>query len=402
MVPTSVKKYVYNEGSFLLSDLKTKKSIKVNDDIISQNGDIKFINDFVNNGIAVEKEPIFKYIYLNGSHAPYNITRNLEVVAKRNDTEAYKEQIRGMMTLIDNFIKKLKSINAFDNSMIVILADHGAGIDDFSGSNCTETNHIYSNFTSNEMRKFAFPLLLIKPFNNNAKLEIDTTQASLEDVSKTILDSLGIMSDGYTGINLLSDNSNLDRERNFYYYEWINDRWNTYYLPEMRQYKVHGNGCDPESWKDTFISYSDEGVKYDAPNTYEIGNVINFGLDGNAESYQMGGWNFPGKDKNWTDSKISSLRLELFELPNRELKLKVKFMPLFPQKVLLYVDSEYIGEWYASDLKEYEMLIPKEIIKKKDFSINFVMPEATKSPKDLGISEDMKKLGIVVYSLELN
>jgi len=65
---------------------------------------------------------VYSFYHLEGTHVPFKTNRDLSY----SDSEVtIHEEAMAMMTLLDEFIGKLKELNIYDNSSIVILADHG-------------------------------------------------------------------------------------------------------------------------------------------------------------------------------------------------------------------------------------------------------------------------------------
>ena len=65
----------------------------------------------------------FKFIHIEGAHEPFNYDENLNIIPKEQGT--YDKKIKSTIKVIDAFIQKLRNSNTYENSVIIILADHG-------------------------------------------------------------------------------------------------------------------------------------------------------------------------------------------------------------------------------------------------------------------------------------
>lgn len=119
-LPSFLKKYSKIDemhfGVQYLSDAKSNLDEKYFDGTNEE-----MINIIRNNNIEKVEDKIFKYIHLEGSHAPYTFDKNYKT--KKNAT--YEDEIDGCLTLVKEYLNKLKENGVYDNSAIIIMADHG-------------------------------------------------------------------------------------------------------------------------------------------------------------------------------------------------------------------------------------------------------------------------------------
>ena len=74
--------------------------------------------------IASRSEKTFKFIHLEGAHPFYRLDKNLNDIRKTGNPDYYTS-LEGAMTAADTYLKKLKEAGVYDNSVILIMADHG-------------------------------------------------------------------------------------------------------------------------------------------------------------------------------------------------------------------------------------------------------------------------------------
>ena len=66
----------------------------------------------------------FQFVHCEGSHIPYDMDKNLNSTGEKG---TYEQKIAASLTLIKTYLQRLKGNGFYDNSAIVIMADHGVG-----------------------------------------------------------------------------------------------------------------------------------------------------------------------------------------------------------------------------------------------------------------------------------
>lgn len=82
---------------------------------------LEFYNNTLNNEISIVNRKQFKFIHLNGAHPPYNLDKNM----KRIENGDVYQSIEASITMVDAYLKKLKEAEIYDDTIIIVLADHG-------------------------------------------------------------------------------------------------------------------------------------------------------------------------------------------------------------------------------------------------------------------------------------
>ena len=65
----------------------------------------------------------FRFIHLNGAHAPFIYDKDANVIGVEQGS--YRQSMEASVTLADNYIQALKESGAYDNTALIIMADHG-------------------------------------------------------------------------------------------------------------------------------------------------------------------------------------------------------------------------------------------------------------------------------------
>ena len=140
-------------------------------------------NEF-SNGSGIEKTSgaQFRFIHAEGAHVPFDMDENMN----RIKGGTYIQKTTATAKLIASFIENLKANGVYDNSVIIIMADHG-----YQPKNAPE-NYILSRFN---------PILLIKGVNEKHDLIYSEKPVSYLDLPQAYEELL----DGKQSTDLFSD-----------------------------------------------------------------------------------------------------------------------------------------------------------------------------------------------------
>lgn len=84
--------------------------------------DALFYKNLVEDGLTLQEENAFRLYHLFGTHQAYT----LNAQAQRNlDGTSLEEQQIGVMRILETYFDQMKQLGIYDNSNIMILADHG-------------------------------------------------------------------------------------------------------------------------------------------------------------------------------------------------------------------------------------------------------------------------------------
>lgn len=130
--------------------------------------DIIFYHNYLNQPLEKTDENYFQFVHIEGGHVPLNIDENVDPIPE--DEGTYPQKLKATMKIISSYINRLQENHAYDNSVIIILADHGYEYDGSSRAN---------------------PILYIKGINEtHAQTLISNKQISYEDLCKAFIELL--------------------------------------------------------------------------------------------------------------------------------------------------------------------------------------------------------------------
>lgn len=154
----------------------------------------------LNSNLKDNGKPMFQFIHTEGAHIPFDLDRDMI----RNGTtypNTYEEKIRGCITMLKAYIDRLKANGVYDNSVIIIMADHGN----------TALND------SDDMFRRANPLFMVKGINEDHPYQVSDTPVSYLDLMQLYNELL----DGKPADELLTS-LDPNRPRTFIWYRNFN------------------------------------------------------------------------------------------------------------------------------------------------------------------------------------
>ena len=159
-----------------------------------------FIKQLDSSKDALSSFRMHHYVF---THDPLLLTPNCEYAqVKVNREQFMRDETRCALLKMSSLIDKLNILNAFDNSMIVFISDHGyeGGLhgDLDSGSYDVSKRWSLSRYQ---------PFMMIKPINSTKPYSLSEKSVSLEDLAKTLCRVDGSLAEceKYSGFNVLGD-----------------------------------------------------------------------------------------------------------------------------------------------------------------------------------------------------
>ncbi len=194
------------------------KSIKSEENVEEYRiDDPAFYRDFVSEGISLtDDKKIFVLYHLFGAHGPYNMDENAQYIEQ--SAELGDQQIAGVFKIITEYLDAMKKKGVYDNSTIIITADHGGA-------------ELYQN-----------PAVYIKrKGETHSELVVDSSPITFRNVRATFVSTLPeevknrYGEDAFCGVtslkekrvltadSVLMNNIGLEQSKNAYCRFWIGD-----------------------------------------------------------------------------------------------------------------------------------------------------------------------------------
>jgi len=237
--PEPLKSFVYNNGAWLVSSYD--KSIT--DLMFSHFSHIRFLEDVAENMFVSDRDKTYKFFHLITPHGPWVTGSNCSFAGRELDQslENISNQAKCVVATVINFLSKLRDLDLYDNSTIIVHGDHGIGLD--LGLNTDAKDNVNLPSVPGNVQ----PLLMVKPANSTGPLEFSDEQVQLSDIPKTMMNLLGIENifDGYDMFDMPED------PRTRYFFTSImhrNKAAEQDYFDNFTRYSVRGSLKDISSW----------------------------------------------------------------------------------------------------------------------------------------------------------
>lgn len=188
------------------------------------------------NSIATKEDgKLFKFIHLEGCHGPNRLNENGEI---QQEPVSEKESAKGCLKIIGNLLLQMKELGCYDNSAVIIMADHGYSKDG-----------VLTN-----------PVFLVKPQNTSGSLQISNAPVSHKDYPATLMT---LAREEAAALKYRESVFDVDegekREQLFYQYYYENEvKDNTLRLIE---YRVDSESNAREHFHLTDVEYTVKGEK---------------------------------------------------------------------------------------------------------------------------------------------
>ena len=202
--------------------------------------DIRYYNRLCDIGLSVVDDGhdgAFRFIHLLGSHYPFNYDEEVNDLGQDN-SDVFK-QSQGAIHIVSEYVRQLKELGVYDDTTIIITADHG-----------------YWTITEEPIKETSTPIMFIKPAQS-AELDaqpirVDEKPVSHLDLQATVLDAMGLdyseytQRDEYEGYSMFGPIDE-DRKRLYLTTDSLPDLTET----QFREYLIDGNSLEFSNWSET-------------------------------------------------------------------------------------------------------------------------------------------------------
>lgn len=90
-------------------------------DIYSCRNDV-FYHQTLEQPLTTINDNYFQFVHLEGGHVPFNMDENVNLLDQEG---TYEQKLEASMKIVQKYIQRLKDNDAYDKSVIVVMADHG-------------------------------------------------------------------------------------------------------------------------------------------------------------------------------------------------------------------------------------------------------------------------------------
>ena len=202
--------------------------------------DIRYYKRLNKFGLSIEDgdySGAYRFIHLLGSHYPFNYDEDVNDLGEDN-SDVFK-QSQGAIKIVTTYIDQLKQLGVYENTTIIITADHG-----------------YWTITLEPIEETSTPIMFVKPEQSaeedSRPIKVDEKPVSHLDLQATVLDAMGLdwseyaNRDEWAGYSMLRS---IDPARVRYYLTTDSEPDLT--EVQFREYCIDGNALDWANWSET-------------------------------------------------------------------------------------------------------------------------------------------------------
>ncbi len=124
-----------------------------------------FYPDAQNAQITTVSDKVFKFIHIEGAHVPLRYDKDVNIIGSENGT--YDQNLQASMTVLKQYLDDLKAAGVYDNTAIVVMADHG-----------------YWTYWDDKLLGRSNPLLAVKGVGESHEMKISEAPISYEDLQE--------------------------------------------------------------------------------------------------------------------------------------------------------------------------------------------------------------------------
>lgn len=175
--------------------------------------------------LSQSKRDMFQFLHVEGAHLPMRYDKDLNIIPVKDGS--YEQLCEATAKVIDAFLQRLRDNGTYDNSVIIILSDHGY---DKYGPIPQVDDYVLKRFN---------PILFIKGYQEKHDMEISELPVSFTDLMQAYKDLL----DDKPSTELFPD-VEMQRTRTVMWYNYSRENY-------MIEYETDGAAADWEKFRKT-------------------------------------------------------------------------------------------------------------------------------------------------------
>lgn len=183
----------------------------------------EFYDGILHQEMDYTEQKCFRFIHVDGGHVPFIYNEKVEEIPE--ESGSYEDNLKACLTITKVYLEKLKDGDVYDNSVIVVMADHGYNwLDPHGRQN---------------------PAFFVKGVNEKHDFAVSDAPISFEDLQEAYQRLL----DGAESDSIFEWESGDQRERRFLFYEYLKEDY-------MVEYMQPGQAHDTEAMYETGNIYT--------------------------------------------------------------------------------------------------------------------------------------------------
>jgi hypothetical protein len=310
------------------------------------------------------REGTFHFYHLMGAHGPIIYDSNFRPV---EDGDLI-DQGHGAIKIVLAHVQKLKEIGIYDNTTIMIAADHGKGEHEI--------------------------ILLMKEKNSEKDFSISHAPLSATDLYPTLLESVS-QEDQASSIYDWQEGE--FRARQSYSYPWESDSWNSEYLPYINKHYLYDYPGRLVGYF-TKVAFSENDAQ---DIRYRLGEDIPFCSE--SQYIEYGVYADTEEDFTWTWGNWMEMVLRPDAAPESSvLRINLKYIKGESQRLGLYVNDQPLEEITVLNGTPYvEIPLPPDAFSQPELRLRFHFPDASSFASTNPESSDERVVAFGIESISI-
>ncbi len=240
------------------------------------------------------ERPAFRVYHLAGPHAPFVLDPQLNLVDQTGyGRRPFRDQSEASLRLLELVFARLRELDIYDQSLILVISDHGGGSYHQVGirpEGASAWGHDslpaeVADPALQEIIRGGIPLVLAKAPHRQGPLAVSLAPVELTDIPGTIFRTLDLDAPGNPP-SIFTVDPGAPRRRLHRFYRFTD--WAQDYIVPMTEYAVQGFSWDPRSWAPSGRNLNLAAARSAA------GSLVVLGPEGNLDEFAGRGWSKPG------------------------------------------------------------------------------------------------------------
>ena len=330
--------------------------------------DAVFYQELVNQGLSLVENNQFQFIHLRGVHMPNSLLEDLTIAEDPREAGIITEA-KASLRILREYCDQLKALGVYDNTCIVITADHGS----------------YD-------RSMGTPIFLVKGFDSRGPLSVSDVPVSHENLMATVAEELSLNIAKQYGISVFDVTRENAEPRRYFRYDALEfGIMATGHTSPIVEYMVLPEGNSPENFIFTGKVFTPDGIRETVPYQCKVGEPIQFR---DAETLQYFIYGVPIYLENAKCIRIQERTGKMrfvFDQTEDNLICTISLDSFIPGErqrfIVVHEGEELYREEILTGTKEISFTVPSYCIVDGVLELDFQCPDGL-SPWELGTGQN--------------
>ena len=246
--PHGLKAHVYRDRQWFLQAWLARRQSEAGNPAELPFSSVAFLSDFTERAVVDGDAPVYTFLHLITPHPPIVTDANCAYTggSQAITRDGYIEQARCALAAVGALLDRLRDLDLYDRSAIVVTSDHGW--DTFAPDDHPLRGIDTPAGRLDMIATDASPLLLIKPVGSRGSLDVSNAPTATTDVPATLLHLAGLRNTLERGTSALELDPTAIRARTYAHYD-PPGTWRRPYHDVLHVFSVRGRANSPAAWR---------------------------------------------------------------------------------------------------------------------------------------------------------